>query len=70
MDESFDEAYAKYRSFLAKLDQTDDVSEKNLLFRELAEQLSEMEQKLRRNKGVALNPEPATEEESELTYWI
>ena len=70
MEESFDEAYAKYRSYLAKLDQTDDVSEKNLLFRKLADQLSEMEQRLRRREGAAPNPPPPGEEESEPTCWI
>lgn len=69
MDNSFDEAYTRYQSFLAKLDETSEVSEKNLLFRELAEQLSEMEQKLRLKREPSVGKEEIGHH-SELTYWI
>ena len=41
--DTFDEAYARYLKFLAMLDSTDDISEKNLLFRQLTQLLSELE---------------------------
>lgn len=43
MRQSFDEAYAGYLSALEKLDQADDIAEKNLLFRQLTTQLTELE---------------------------
>ena len=46
MNTGFDEGYARYLSFLAKLDNTDDIREKNRLFRQLTEQLSELEKKV------------------------
>lgn len=49
MEETFDEAYATYRRFLAKLDTTYDLTEKNDLFKQLAEQLSRLELKLKQN---------------------
>lgn len=45
--ESFDEAYATYLKLLAKLDRTDDVAEKNRLFRQLTHLLCELEQNLK-----------------------
>lgn len=69
MDRTFDEAYAKYLILLAKLDKTDDISEKNVLFGELAEQLSELEDRLK-NRNKQLDREGPVEEDSELTCWI
>jgi hypothetical protein len=43
---SFDEGYARYLSVLAKLDTTEDIKEKNLLFRQLTQQLSDLERRL------------------------
>jgi hypothetical protein len=42
----FDEAYARYLAALKKLDQADEITEKNLLFRQLTQQLSDLEQRL------------------------
>ena len=69
MDNTFDEAYAKYLNFLARLDKTDDISEKNELFRQLTEQLSELEQRLN-NKSRTPEQEGSMTENSELIYWI
>lgn len=44
--ESFDELHAKYRKCLALLDTTEDISEKNLLFRRLTQLLAELEQRV------------------------
>ena len=55
MTKLFDDAYAKYLSSLAKLDTTHDISEKNLLFRQLTEQLSELEERI--NKGETTESE-------------
>lgn len=44
--DSFDEAYARYLKFLALLDRTDDIGEKNLLFRQLTQLLSDLERRL------------------------
>lgn len=65
MDKTFEEAYAKYQAFLAKLDQTDDIAEKNQLFRQLTQQLAELERQLNsvREPGAKI-------EECEITYWI
>ena len=46
MDSTFDEAYSKYLKSLAKLDGTDDVCEKNQLFRQLTQQLADLEKRL------------------------
>jgi hypothetical protein len=46
MSNGFDEAYAGYLAALKKLDQTDEISEKNLLFRQLTQQLSDLEERL------------------------
>jgi hypothetical protein len=69
MDKSFDEAYDRYLSFLAKLDRTDDISEKNVLFRQLTEQLSELESRLK-NKGSDMEDEESPIEDPEIIYWI
>lgn len=65
MDKTFDEAYARYLDFLVKLDKTDDIAEKNLLFRQLREQLSELENKVK-NTTAALESEDSLSEDSEL----
>ena len=69
MIKSFDEAYARYLSFLCKLDKTDDISEKNLLFRQLTEQLTDLEQRLRPGDRVS-EPDESTGEDADSTYWI
>ncbi len=63
---AFDEAYASYLACLAKLDKTDDIAQKNLLFRELTQQLSVMEQKLQSQQDYLRHEKP----EEELTYYI
>ena len=68
MNMTFDEAYARYLSFLARLDKTDDISEKNVLFRQLTEQLSELEQRLNNKSTTPERREP--DEDSDLVYWI
>jgi len=45
--DTFDESYAKYLNLLAKLDETDDVAQKNLLFRQLIQLLCDLEQRLK-----------------------
>lgn len=69
MNGTFDEEYARYLSFLAKLDKTDDIKEKNALFRQLTEQLSKLESRL---NSSSFNPElaDATNADSDQTYWI
>ncbi|HBG07183.1 MAG: hypothetical protein A2075_23715 [Geobacteraceae bacterium GWC2_58_44] len=69
MDRSFDEAYARYLTFLAKLDTTENISEKNVLFRQLTEQLSDLENRLK-NRGIAFEREEPACDDSEPTYWI
>ena len=69
MNNSFDEAYARYLSFLSKLDTTDDISEKNLLFRELTGQLGELESRLHCRDFLPEHDEYAGED-ADLTYWI
>ncbi len=44
--DTFDEAYAGYLKILARLDGTDDISEKNLLFRQLTQLLSDLERRV------------------------
>lgn len=61
MTRIFDEAYARYLSSLARLDAVDDISEKNRLFRDLTEQLSQLEHRI--NNGETLMPEGDQEEE-------
>jgi hypothetical protein len=55
MADTFDKAYARYLSSLAKLDALEDITDKNRLFRELTAQLSEMENNLKM-KTSALDP--------------
>lgn len=69
MNLTFDEAYARYLSFLAKLDKTENMSEKNVLFRQLTEQLSELENRLN-SKSSMQEREESAGEDSDLTYWI
>jgi hypothetical protein len=64
MDKTFDEAYARYQSFLAKLDKTNDIAEKNHLFRELTEQLAQLEMQLNSQEPEQGKDDP------EITYWI
>ncbi|WP_136526481.1 hypothetical protein [Geomonas ferrireducens] len=64
--DSFDEAYARYLKLLAKLDRTDDVAEKNQLFRQLMHLLCELEQNL---KAVKAKQGDWSRRE-ELAYWI
>lgn len=54
--ESFDEAYARYLKLLGLLDKTDDISEKNLLFRRLTQLLAELEQQVK-STGILLQRE-------------
>jgi hypothetical protein len=68
MTTSFDEAYSKYQDGLAKLDHTKDISQKNILFRQLAALLSDMEQSIA-NKKSPPTPESSSIEE-EMDYWI
>ena len=69
MNRTFDEEYARYLSFLAKLDKTDDIKEKNALFRQLTEQLSKLESRL---NSLSFSPELAdtANEDSDQSYWI
>ncbi len=69
MNKTFDEGYARYLSFLAKLDKTDDIKEKNVLFRQLTEQLSELEKRLN-TTNFAPDWDETDTEDSDLTYWI
>ncbi|TSK05313.1 MAG: hypothetical protein FPO08_17605 [Geobacter sp.] len=65
--DSFDEAYARYLKLLAKLDRTDDVAEKNQLFRQLTHLLCELEQNL---KAVKVKQGESWSRREELAYWI
>ena len=58
MTKVFDDAYAKYLSSLAKLDTTHDISEKNRLFRQLTEQLSDLEGRINNGETTASVEEP------------
>ena len=60
--DTFDETYARYLEFLALLDSTDDISEKNLLFRQLTQLLSDMEQGVRNREIQADRDELVTDE--------
>ncbi|MBJ6800721.1 hypothetical protein [Geomonas propionica] len=61
--DTFDAAYANYLKLLAKLDKTDDITEKNQIFRQLTQLLCELEQGLK-NKST---PSGCREE---LAYWL
>jgi len=69
MEKTFDEAYANYLSFLAKLDTTQDISEKNVLFRQLTEQLSDLESRLK-NSSIQSEREDSVNDDPEIIYWI
>lgn len=73
MDKTFDEAYARYLRFLAKLDSAQDISEKNLLFRQLTEQLSDLESRLKDGSLNFMHDEPACDDpelsDLEVSYW-
>ena len=62
MTKIFDDAYAKYLSSLAKLDTTHDIAEKNRLFKQLTEQLSELEGRI--NNGETTAPEEDLSDEN------
>ena len=68
MSNGFDEGYARYQRLLAQLDTTHDISAKNLLFKQLTEQLAELENKLK-NSSLPTTEEPASEE-SDSSCWI
>ena len=53
MTKVFDDAYAKYLISLAKLDTTQDISEKNRLFKQLTEQLAELEGRINNGETTA-----------------
>jgi hypothetical protein len=69
MNKNFDEAYARYQSSLSRLDATNDILEKNVLFRQLTEQLTDLEQRVSRQKSGAETAQFAAED-SEASYWI
>lgn len=69
MEKTFEEAYANYLSFLAKLDTTQDISEKNVLFRQLTEQLSDLESRLK-NSSFLSEREDTVNDDPEIIYWI
>lgn len=64
---SFDEGYARYLKLLAKLDHTDDVAEKNQLFRQLTHLLCELELNLKTGRGKQGENWSGREE---LAHWI
>jgi hypothetical protein len=57
MTNIFDDAYAKYLTSLAKLDTTHDISEKNKLFKQLTEQLSDLETRINNGDTTAYEEE-------------
>lgn len=67
MGNGFDEGYARYQRLLAQLDTTDDISAKNLLFRQLTEQLSELEKKLNNSCLSAAEESPC--DDPDPTYY-
>jgi len=67
--DTFDEAYARYLEFLSQLDRTCDISEKNVLFRQLTQQLSDLEQRLN-VKETSPGQDVTANEDCDLTYWI
>ena len=67
MDKTFDEAYARYLRYLSKLDTVEDITEKNVIFRQLTEQLSDLESRLK-NGSMNFILDPASED-PELGYW-
>jgi hypothetical protein len=69
MEKTFDEAYANYLSFLAKLDTIQDIAEKNVLFRQLTEQLSDLESRLKKS-SIQSEREDSVKDDPEIIYWI
>lgn len=67
MGNGFDEGYARYQRLLAQLDTTHDISAKNLLFRQLTEQLSELEEKLK--NGCLTGAEEPPGDDPDPTYY-
>jgi hypothetical protein len=67
MTQVFDDAYAKYLSSLAKLDSTHDISEKNRLFRQLTEQLAELENRINNGETTAQEEDTHDGENNEPT---
>lgn len=65
--DTFEESYAKYLKLLAKLDRIDDIAEKNQLFRQLAQLLCDLEQRLKSKESVA-GAQAAGRDE--LAYWL
>lgn len=68
MTDTFDKAYARYLCSLAKLDALEDIAEKNLLFKELTAQLSEMENSLKTNPAY-VDPAESLNEGSLTEPW-
>ena len=58
MTKVFDDAYAKYLNSLAKLDSVHDISEKNMLFKQLTDQLTELEGRINNGETTARDEEP------------
>lgn len=69
MANTFDEAYARYLSALAQLDQTDVITEKNAIFRQLTKQLSDLEMRLNNDFRRTVTAKPETEEPDGLVEW-
>jgi hypothetical protein len=65
MTKVFDDAYARYLTSLAKLDTTHDISEKNKLFKQLTEQLSDLESRINNGDTTAYE-EDAGDDHNEL----
>lgn len=65
---SFEETYAKYLELLGKLDEVEDISEKNGMFRELAKLLCEMENRIK--SRIPLSDPEASAADTDLSYWI
>ena len=68
MGNGFDEGYARYQRLLAQLDTTHDISAKNQLFRQLTEQLSELEKKLKNSSLTGV--EEQLSEDCDSSSWI
>jgi hypothetical protein len=66
MTKTFDEAYARYLSSLARLDATNDIVEKNVLFKQLTEQLSKMEEGIN-NQGGNAQLEDSADDDADVT---
>jgi len=62
MTKVFDDAYAKYLTSLAKLDSTHDITEKNMLFKQLTEQLTDLESRINSGETTASEREPGDDD--------